>query len=248
MALIGKWLAAGALAASMIAAPAIAETDESSPKMVKLPVQGSLYMRETSSGATVIVSEDGRFVMPGRVVDRQENHTMIDSVDKAQEMFGGKSKSVSAGPDKSSELTNSEGFPNHENLLSFSIGNGPKAVYVWVDPLCPYCHKVVEMQEDLADEFTFHNLVVPLLGERSERASEALSCMPEKQRHGAMQKNQYETSSENCESKSLANSQRLATAMQVEAVPTIVSPNRQSVTGAPSSVEQLAQFLRGEMQ
>jgi protein-disulfide isomerase len=102
------------------------------------------------------------------------------------------------------------------------------------------------MQEELGDEFTFHTLIVPLLGERSYRATEALSCMPEEQRHAAMQKNQYSDVTENCDSKSLANSQRLATVMQVESVPTIISPSRQSVTGAPQKLDQLAQFLRGK--
>jgi thiol:disulfide interchange protein DsbC len=244
---LGTWLTAGALSAAMLTTPAVAETTGNSPQMVKLPIEGPLYMRETASGATVIVSEDGRFVMPGRMVDREENHTIIDSVAKAQQAFGGASTSAAPGPDKHSELVTDDGFPNADKLLSFSVGSGPKTVYVWVDPLCPYCHKVVEMQEELGKEFTFHNLVVPLLGARSERASEALACMPEERRHRAMQQNKYTKTSSNCESKALANSQRLSTAMQVEAVPTIISPNRQSVTGAPSSVEQFAQFLRGEL-
>lgn len=250
MARLGTWFTAGALAASMLATPAVAETTENSPQMVKLPIQGPLFMRETASGATVIVSADGRFVMPGRMVDREENHTIINSVAKAQQAFGGTTRTASpsaSGPDKHSELVTEDGFPNADKLLSFSVGSGPKSVYVWVDPLCPYCHKVVEMQEQLGDEFTFHNLVVPLLGERSERASEALSCMPTNRRHAAMQSNKYTRTSSDCDSKSLANSQRLSTVMQVEAVPTIISPNRQSVTGAPSSVEQFAQFLRGDL-
>jgi len=247
MARLGTWLTTGALTAAMLSTPVVAETAKNSPQMVKLPIEGPLYMRETSSGATVIVSEDGRFVMPGRMVDRQENHTIISSVAQAQKAFGSESHSAAAGPDNRSELITIEGFPNEEKLLSFSVGTGPKVVYVWVDPLCPYCHKVVNMQEELGDEFTFHNLIVPLLGQRSERAAEALSCMPENRRHKAMQANQYGKTSDDCDSKSLANSQRLSTAMQVEAVPTIISPNRQSVAGAPSSVEQFAQFLRGDI-
>jgi thiol:disulfide interchange protein DsbC len=246
MSRLGQWLTAGTLAASLVGAPAVADTTESAPRMVKLPIEGPLFMRETSSGATVIVSQDGRFVMPGRMVDRQEDHTIITSVQQAQEAFGESSVSTRSGPDKSSELTTKQGFPNTEKLLSFTVGSGPKTAYVWVDPLCPYCHSVIKMQEELGDEFTFHNLIVPLLGERSYRATEALSCMPEEQRHAAMQKNQYSDVTENCDSKSLANSQRLATVMQVESVPTIISPSRQSVTGAPQKLDQLAQFLRGK--
>ena len=245
---LAQWLTAGTLAATMMGAPAVADTTDSAPQMVKLPIEGPLFMRETSSGTTVIVSQDGRFVMPGRMVDRQENHTISTSVQQAQEAFGESSVSTRSGPDKSSELTTDQGFPNPDKLLSFTVGSGPKTAYMWVDPLCPYCHSVIKMQEELSEEFTFHNLIVPLLGVRSDRATEALSCMPKEQRHAAMQKNQYSDVTENCDYKSLANSQRLATVMQIEAVPTIISPIRQSVTGAPQSVEQLAQFLRGKTQ
>lgn len=248
MSRLGQWLTAGTLAASMLGAPAVAETTESAPRMVKLPIEGPLFMRETSSGAIVIVSQDGRFVMPGRLVDRQEDHTIITSIKQAQEAFGEAPVSTRSGPDTSSELITGDGFPNTEKLLSFTVGSGPKTAYMWVDPLCPYCHSVIKMQEELTEEFTFHNLIVPLLGERSERATQALSCMPEDQRHAAMKKNQYSDVTESCDSKSLANSQRLATVMQVDSVPTIISPARQIVTGAPQTVDQLANFLRGEAQ
>lgn len=245
MANLTKWFSAGAMAIAIMGSPAHAETAEG-PRMVELPVNGPLFMRETASGATVIVSSDGRFVMPGRLVDRQENHAVISSIDEAESAFGNASVATgAAGGSSASSLVTEDGFPDAEKLLSFSVGSGPKTVYVWVDPLCPYCHKVVEMQEQMGEEFTFHNLIVPLLGERSERATDALACMPESERHEAMKANRYGSPKGSCDEKGLANSQRLSTIMQVAAVPTIISPNRQSVTGAPSSVDQFAEFLRG---
>ena len=234
----------GALVAAMVVTPTVAVAADNAPKVVKLPFDGPLYMRETSAGATVIVSKDGRFVMPGRLVDRQESHTVISTVEEAVKAFGGESESTSSDYDKSSDLVNEEGLPNVDKVLSFTVGSGPTVAYIWVDPLCPYCHSVVAMQEELSEEFTFHNLIVPLLGERSERATDALACMPEGQRYEAMSKNQYSNATQDCDSKGMANSQRLATIMQVDAVPTIISQDRRSVTGAPETPEQLASFLR----
>src|SRR5690554_1659867 len=120
MANLTKWFSAGAMAIAIMGSPAHAETAEG-PRMVELPVNGPLFMRETASGATVIVSSDGRFVMPGRLVDRQENHAVISSIDEAESAFGNASVATgAAGGSSASSLVTEDGFPDAEKLLSFS--------------------------------------------------------------------------------------------------------------------------------
>lgn len=246
-----KFCAAGLLALLTVPALSVAETAKAgeageSPEMVKLPLEGPLYMRETSGGTTVIVSEDGRFVMPGRLVDRKEGHTVISTIADAEKLYGIKADRTSKPASKTSSLRTDDGLPNVDNLLSFSVGHGPTPAFVWIDPLCPYCHSVVKMQAELADEFTFHNLIIPVLGERSEQATDALACIPEEDRKEAFLASRYSDVTQDCDYSGLSNSQRLSTILQVGAVPNIISSNLRSVTGAPSSPEQLATFLRGK--
>ncbi|NMU88035.1 thioredoxin fold domain-containing protein, partial [Vibrio parahaemolyticus] len=57
------------------------------------------------------------------------------------------------------------------------LGTGPKEVVVFVDPQCGACHQLMEEAKALKDEYTFKFVVIPILGDKSNRLARALSCI-----------------------------------------------------------------------
>lgn len=49
-----------------------------------------------------------------------------------------------------------------ENKQSFTYGNGPKTIYVFTDPECPYCKKFEKKWESLKDKYTMKVFMLPL--------------------------------------------------------------------------------------
>ncbi|MCK7553390.1 thioredoxin fold domain-containing protein [Marinobacter goseongensis] len=224
--------------------------------IVELPIKGPLKMIMTDAGTAVIVSSDGRFVLPGQFVDRADDGQVVGSIEQARALYGQAGhnnpiteiKPVERGyEDQQPEYMRDDGMPNASELLSFSIGTGPKEVFVFVDPECPYCHKVVRMQAELGDQYTFHNLLVPLLGATSQSVVADMACMSESDRKESfLSQSMSGRKTQSCEELSRQNVERLAMDLSIEAVPTIIAPYGGMVSGAPRSVNQLVGFLESK--
>ena len=217
------------------------------PTMVELPIEGPLYMRETDQGASVIVSADGRFVLPGRLIDRDRDHAVVLSVDDATKAYAAHS-SRPKEPSRS-ENARQQLSLDSEQLLSFTVGEvaeGREEVYVWIDPTCPHCHTLLQMQPELTDDYVFHNLLIPLLGPRADDLVERLACAPGEDRAHAVLTRATEIADNGaCDFDQLQANQRLARSLGVDAVPVVITPDRRMASGAPQTVEALVEFLKG---
>ena len=247
-----------ALALSLSAVPGVLHAEpanSSSTSIVALPIDGPLYMRETKQGTTVIMSADGRFVMPGRLVDRENDHNMILSIADAQKAFGSqkeggdrrgsveKEKASAENPSQSPRL-------DPDQLLSFTVGKadeGREEVFVWIDPTCPHCHTVLKMQSQMTDRYVFHNLLIPMLGANAEDLVNQLVCTSESERRDVvMARNRAVKMQEKCFDDQLRNNQKLATRLNISAVPVIITADNRMAQGAPRTQAQFAQFLENK--
>lgn len=243
-------LSLSAASGSLMAEPA----KDSQPSMVALPIEGPLYMRETKQGTAVIMSADGRFVMPGRLVDRENDHNMILSLDDAQKAFGeadadNKPDTADTPKDQKAGARQSPRL-DPEQLLSFTVGEAAEdreEVFVWIDPTCPHCHTVLEMQPELTDKYVFHNLLIPVLGPNAEALVNQLVCASESERHDAvMARNRSVETQEQCFDDQLRNNHQLASKLNISAVPVVITADNRMASGAPRTAEAFAQFLENK--
>lgn len=231
------------LAASVNAS---ADTQAEVVKAIEIPLKGGLYMRETADGTPILVSGDGRFVMPGRVVDRDNDMRMIASLSDAQDAFGSEEGSQRT-PDGLNPGQKMLRDVNPDEMLSFTVGDqdGTKdEVVVWVDPFCPYCHRVLEMQEEFADDYVFHNIVIPLLGQNSERFVNVLACAePSEMGQAILDRNTSVPTTSSCRTDEQIKAQRYATSAGIQSVPLTISAAGRVQTGAFRSLQQFQAFL-----
>jgi thiol:disulfide interchange protein DsbC len=216
---------------------------------IEIPIKGGLYMHETADGTPILVSGDGRFVMPGRFVDRENDMNMITSLDEARQAFG-ESPSVVAPSERRSPGAQMLKDVNPSEMLSFTTGDqdGTKEeVIVWIDPFCPYCHRVMEMQSSLTDNYVFHNVVIPLLGPNSQRFVDVLACVERSEMGQAiLNKNTSVQPTSRCRSTEQTAAQRYATSAGIQSVPMTVSASGRVQTGAFRSLEQFQSFLEAK--
>lgn len=214
---------------------------------VSIPVEGPFEMRKTESGTTVLISSDGRFVMPARLIDRAEGNKLIQSLEDAREAYANVSETEAGGQSNKVSL---EGY-NPDELLTFSVGEGEKDVFLWFDPTCPHCATALSMQPELAERYTFHNIIFPALGRNAERLTERMACLSEEERReAAMNKKQNISIKDeaDCESDKLAKNIQLARANGIRSVPVIVTSDGRSRTGAFRTIEGMKTFLKGDGQ
>lgn len=64
-------------------------------------------------------------------------------------------------------------------LNKASLGTGSREVTVFVDPLCNYCKSLIKEAKNHGDEYTFHFVIVPALGDRSNELAKKAFCSSE---------------------------------------------------------------------
>jgi thiol:disulfide interchange protein DsbC len=131
---------------------------------------------------------------------------------------------------------------NMSDIGALTIGRGPKQAVIFVDPKCPYCHKVLGMAAALGDAYTFKIIVAPVLGKESENLTRMVSCAKDEGAavaaltSGRTAQMQALEQSGSCD---LAKIQkRLVTAqlLGVRGVPFLIGPAGITYEGAPSDL------------
>jgi len=131
--------------------------------MLTLPISG-LKAVETN-GQIVFISKSGRFVFRGQLYDvwyRKPVNTMREIRDTAKYL-------------KLDQMP-----IDMDNLNIARFGTGNRKVTVFTDPLCGSCaevYKEIESNPSLKSDYTFDFIVVPMLGDESNRLSRSLSCI-----------------------------------------------------------------------
>lgn len=128
--------------------------------MQELPITG---MKMVKSGEqTVFISSNGRFAFyGGKLMDiwtQQEIKDLAD-IDKIANRIDLSRMKLKA-----------------DDLGAVTIGHGKAEAWVFIDPRCPYCAKVINELQALQGQYTFKLVMIPILGPESQNIVVQLSC------------------------------------------------------------------------
>lgn len=155
-------------AAFMVAIAGIQPIHAAEPtqnEVVALPISGLALA--SRNGKLRLVSDNGRFIIEGKVYDTWHKE-FIETLDQARYTMN--------------HINLSKLNLNVDELAPVTYGTGPKTVTIFVDPYCPWCKRMLDEMKGLEKEYTFKVLAVPVLGDRSTTAVRALHCSSDQQR------------------------------------------------------------------
>lgn len=136
---------------------------------VEVPVK-TLRAVETEDGKVFFLNESGRYVVSGQLFDAWTKQK-LNNVRSMRHNF--------------THIRLSEmGFKPHD-FSPMSVGAGSKEVYIFADPLCRWCHELInEIRSDkdasLRKAYRFRIVATPALGDESSRLVKHLICSTEK--------------------------------------------------------------------
>lgn len=175
------------------------------------------------------LSENGRYVFTGRIVDVWEAKEIRSIADiKATE---GKInlKKMGFTPEK---------------LNAFIVGLGNKQeVNVFIDPLCEFCNALIKEARSIAassKEYQFNFIVVPALGNESHRLAKTFFCSSEstEKKVDALISGKIENLKlkENCDMRHYDMTLYAATSAEVTGVPFLIHPGGTTTAGVPTNL------------
>lgn len=188
-------------------------------------------------GRTMFMVDNGRFVFVGDMFDMWQRKRLM-SMDEIADAV------------RKIDLKGA-GF-ELEEANKFTLGTGKKQVTVFVDPLCGWCHKLIEEvsgDTELLKSHTFDFVIIPVLGPQSEKLARRFSCSSEtdmKKRFEAFQKGVEGIEAlplkEKCDGSQYLETKRSAEILGIHSAPLVVAPDGRFARGKPKS---MAEFLNG---
>lgn len=136
---------------------------------VEVPIK-TLRAVETEDGKIFFLNETGRYVIGGTLFDAWTKQK-LDNVRGMRNNF--------------THIRLSEMGFKTSDFSVITVGNGSKEVFVFADPLCRWCHELInEIRSDKAEalrkDYRFLIVAVPALGDESARLVKHLACTTEK--------------------------------------------------------------------
>ena len=118
-----------------------------------------------SNGSIFFMSPNGRFVIQGDLTDtwQQKKLVTLKDIDYAAKHIDIKRM----------------GLPIDE-LNVIKVGKGKKEIVIFVDPQCDPCKKFFHEAKKHTDKYTFKFIVVPALGEESNKMATSMFCSKDK--------------------------------------------------------------------
>lgn len=191
---------------------------------IKSSPMGKFVLSE-SNGISVLISENGRYIIKNPVITDLWTTSDIKTVGEAI---------------KSSELIPIKKIvKDYRRLNIISFGKGQKSFFVFVDPQCAYCKTFVKSAQAYTAEYTFNLVVVPALGKESNKLSKSLFCAKDKT--NALNSFLNDTISKmpqkpNCDTTGYDETLLLAQLMNIEGVPFFVSERGFYKQGADDTI------------
>lgn len=220
-------------ASSVLADPAVVEQalakalPELKPDSIKEAPMPGLY--EVTAGPNVFyVSQDGRFLLQGKLLDLQAREDLTE-------------------PRVAAARLSAIGKIGHDNMIIFAP-KGPKyTVSVFTDIDCGYCRKLHSQIEDYKKEgIAVHYLFFPRAGEGSESYKKAVSVWCAKDRNAALTKAKKGETVEDKQCENPVDKQMaLARALGANGTPMIVTDGGEILPGYVPP-KQLAELLAAE--
>lgn len=130
----------------------------------RLPLSG-LSLVEVKD-RLVLVSDTGRFAVVG-------DFRLLD-------LWNGADIKTMADADKIDRLDLKRIGIKPTDLTQFEYGQGQRHVTVFVDPWCAHCHDLIGQMAPLLDQYTFHLVAMPVLGDKSVPTAKQLACEADK--------------------------------------------------------------------
>lgn len=198
-------------------------------RMADLPISGMRAVE--SDGQILYVSSNGRFVISGQIYDIWQRKP-LDTMEQIQAV--------------TSRMDLDAIGLEPEDLNTFSEGSGEKEVVVFVDPRCPYCHALIKDSRKYHDDYRFHFVVVPALGDESDRLARLAYCAEDKSK--ALNAMMDDTLSElpqqdSCDLGRYKETLVLAQLLEISGVPFVISHDGRISEGVPGDLDA---WLRGE--
>lgn len=218
---LGLALLAGAEAAWAQAAPFGAIT-----KMQQLPISG-VNIVESDKG-TFFVSANGRFVFKGPIYDMWNGQPVSTVADVENIVNRVDLKKIGV---------------DLEQLATFTLGKGDKEVVIFVSPECPHCHKVMEQAAQLADQYTFRLVLLPI-GPKALPLAKKVWCAGPEKGLPALLAQKYDGLPEGqCDLAPMQKVLVVARVLGIPAVPYLVRHDGKTHKGA---LDDLAGWLAGQ--
>jgi len=154
--------AASTLAGDGVANPLsgwLGEVGEST-QTYRLPADGLIMVQNGKQ--VYFTTPNARYLIRGQLYDVW-NGEFIDSVDKAKRL---------GDRIQLSKLK----IDIDKDLKPFYLGTGDREVVAFIDPHCPYCHKLLQQMQALGDEYRFKLILIPALGDKSAETIRLLRC------------------------------------------------------------------------
>lgn len=175
-------------------------------------------------GSLVFMSSNGRYLFQGVVTDvwQKKNLKTIDDVRFAESHI---------------DLKNIALDVNKLNTISF--GSGKSQVVAYVDPRCPYCKKFVTDAQKHIDKYTFKLVVVPALGDESQKKAKALFCAKDKTKaldyflNDQLDKLEQQ---KNCDTANYDLTLLSAKMFKIKSVPWFIAPDGRFKSNTPDAV------------
>lgn len=118
-----------------------------------------------SNGSIFFMSPNGRFVIQGDLTDTWQKKKLdtLKEIDYAAKHID----------------IERMGLPIDE-LNVIKVGKGKKEIVIFVDPQCDPCKKFFQEAKKHTDKYTFKFIVVPALGEESNKMATSMFCSKDK--------------------------------------------------------------------
>jgi thiol:disulfide interchange protein DsbC len=133
-----------------------------------------------------------------------------------------------------------------EQMASIGLGNpNGQQVTIFVDPLCPYCSKLMQQVDTLFADYKVEITLVPMVSKDSGPIARQLSCLIDEGKHDEAfnilkNKDWNSLPSQKCEAMPLQKSYLAARLIGVKNVPFIIAPNGEPTKGA---IKNLRTFI-----
>lgn len=175
---------------------------------------------ELEDGQILFISQNGRFVVQGRLTDVWTKQA-LDTMDEI--------KHASTHVDLDSLNM------DLSQMNTFTFGSGPQRVVLFADPNCSFCKKYIEDARAKADaRYHYTVVVVPALGDDSNRLSRNLFCAADKSNAVDLFLNgglDTLIQRPNCDIKQYDLTLTLAQMLEITAVPYFIAPDGRYRTG-----------------
>ncbi|MBE1302009.1 MAG: hypothetical protein GJ680_19150 [Alteromonadaceae bacterium] len=188
----------------------------------------TFYFVEAEHGSYV-VSQNGRFVMDGRLVDVWHRKTV---------------KTLSDAEELARVPVSNIGFKPEKQLFSFQVGDPtlPRSGVAFVDPGSEYTKVLLKHLTENQDKYNFTISLMPLIGgQKAEHRARALGCAIDQDK--ALQdlidgtELSYEQTKDNCPDTKIALAKYVQTLMNIENLPHIIREDGLVSEGVPTDFE-----------